>query len=135
MAFLAGGGVDRRRATRSSTSGSPCRSASGVALTLDESALLLELEDVYWTEQGVLSVQITLSAISLLGPWRCPGVCCAAARREFWKPARPWRLTTDDCYAAKGVTPPRPLTGVQMTCSRPGPTPTSATGDAACARR
>jgi hypothetical protein len=39
----------------------------GVALTLDESALLLQLEDVYWTEQGVLSVQITLSAISLLG--------------------------------------------------------------------
>ncbi len=40
---------------------------TGVALTLDESALLLELEDVYWTEQGVLSVQITLSAIALLG--------------------------------------------------------------------
>jgi len=39
----------------------------GVALTLDESALLLQLEDVYWTEQGVLSVQITLSAIALLG--------------------------------------------------------------------
>jgi hypothetical protein len=40
---------------------------AGVALTLDESALLLELEDVYWTEQGVLSVQITLSAIAFLG--------------------------------------------------------------------
>jgi hypothetical protein len=40
---------------------------TGVALTLDESALLLELEDVYWTEQGVLSVQITLSAIAMLG--------------------------------------------------------------------
>ena len=38
----------------------------GVALTLDESALLLELEDVYWTEQGVLSVQIALSAAALL---------------------------------------------------------------------
>ena len=38
----------------------------GVALTLDESALLLELEDVYWTEQGVLSVQIALSATALL---------------------------------------------------------------------
>jgi hypothetical protein len=40
---------------------------AGVALTLDESALLLDLEDVYWTEEGVLSVQITLSAIALLG--------------------------------------------------------------------
>jgi len=38
----------------------------GVALTLDESALLLELEDVYWTDQGVLSVQIALSATALL---------------------------------------------------------------------
>lgn len=39
---------------------------AGVALTLDESALLLELEDVYWTEQGVVSVQITLAAIAVL---------------------------------------------------------------------
>jgi hypothetical protein len=37
----------------------------GVALTLDESALLLELDDVYWTERGILSVQITLGALSL----------------------------------------------------------------------
>jgi peptidoglycan/LPS O-acetylase OafA/YrhL len=40
---------------------------AGVALTLDESALLLELEDVYWTERGLLSVQITLAAIAMLG--------------------------------------------------------------------
>lgn len=40
---------------------------TGLALTLDESALLLELDDVYWTEEGVLSVQVTLSAIALLG--------------------------------------------------------------------
>jgi hypothetical protein len=33
----------------------------GVGLTLDESALLLQLEDVYWTREGLLSVQITLS--------------------------------------------------------------------------
>jgi hypothetical protein len=39
---------------------------AGVALTLDESALLLELEDVYWTERGVLSVHIALSATALL---------------------------------------------------------------------
>jgi hypothetical protein len=38
----------------------------GVALVLDESALLLELEDVYWTEEGVLSVQIVFAAIALL---------------------------------------------------------------------
>jgi hypothetical protein len=39
---------------------------TGVALVLDESALLLELDDVYWTEEGVLSVQIAFAAIALL---------------------------------------------------------------------
>jgi hypothetical protein len=38
----------------------------GMGLTLDESALLLELEDVYWTREGLLSVQITLAVTSLL---------------------------------------------------------------------
>jgi hypothetical protein len=38
----------------------------GMGLTFDESALLLELEDVYWQREGVLSVQITLAASSLL---------------------------------------------------------------------
>jgi hypothetical protein len=37
----------------------------GVALTLDESALLLELDDVYWTERGIVSVQITLAVLAL----------------------------------------------------------------------
>jgi hypothetical protein len=39
---------------------------AGIALTLDESALLLEFEDVYWTEAGLVSVQITLGALGLL---------------------------------------------------------------------
>jgi hypothetical protein len=39
----------------------------GAALTLDESALLLELDDVYWTERGVVSVQATLGATAILG--------------------------------------------------------------------
>jgi hypothetical protein len=38
----------------------------GVALVLDETALLLELDDVYWTEEGVLSVQIAFAAIAML---------------------------------------------------------------------
>jgi hypothetical protein len=38
----------------------------GVALTLDESALLLRLDDVYWSEDGIISVQITLAALALL---------------------------------------------------------------------
>jgi hypothetical protein len=40
---------------------------AGMGMTLDESALLLELDDVYWTEEGILSLQITLTVIALLG--------------------------------------------------------------------
>jgi len=39
---------------------------AGVALTLDESALLLELDDVYWSERGQISVEIALGAAALL---------------------------------------------------------------------
>lgn len=38
----------------------------GTALVLDESALLLELEDVYWSEEGALSLQIVFAVVSLL---------------------------------------------------------------------
>ena len=38
----------------------------GMGLTFDESALLLELDDVYWTPEGLLSVEITLATIALL---------------------------------------------------------------------
>jgi hypothetical protein len=38
----------------------------GMGLTFDESALLLELEDVYWTRDGLVGVQITLATASLL---------------------------------------------------------------------
>src|SRR5829696_3812823 len=39
---------------------------AGAALIIDETALLLELEDVYWHEQGGLSVDAALGATSLL---------------------------------------------------------------------
>lgn len=38
----------------------------GMGLTFDESALLLELEDVYWSREGLVGVQITLGMASLL---------------------------------------------------------------------
>lgn len=38
----------------------------GMGLTLDESALLILLEDVYWTRRGLVGVQITLGTASLL---------------------------------------------------------------------
>ena len=36
-------------------------------MTMDEAALLLELDDVYWTEEGLLSVQIGAGLVGLLG--------------------------------------------------------------------
>jgi len=39
---------------------------AGMGLTMDESALLLELDDVYWSEEGIVSVQITLVVTALL---------------------------------------------------------------------
>ncbi len=40
---------------------------AGMGLTMDESALLLDLDDVYWSEEGIVSVQITLAVTALLG--------------------------------------------------------------------
>ena len=65
MAFLAGGASVLSRNERLD----PVLAVPfgmGVALTLDESALLLSLDDVYWSEDGIVSVQITLAALALL---------------------------------------------------------------------
>jgi hypothetical protein len=40
---------------------------AGMGLTMDEAALLLELDDVYWTEEGLLGVQIGAGLVGLLG--------------------------------------------------------------------
>jgi hypothetical protein len=40
---------------------------AGVGLTFDEAALLLDLEDVYWSREGLLSVQVSLGMSALLG--------------------------------------------------------------------
>jgi hypothetical protein len=39
---------------------------AGVGLTFDEAALLLDLRDVYWTREGVLSVQVSLGLAAVL---------------------------------------------------------------------
>jgi hypothetical protein len=40
---------------------------TGMGMTIDEAALLLELDDVYWTEEGLLSAQIGFGLVGLLG--------------------------------------------------------------------
>jgi hypothetical protein len=66
LAFVAGGAAlltqdDRLEETLAFPFG------AGIGLTFDEAALLLELEDVYWTREGVLSVQLSLGLAALLG--------------------------------------------------------------------
>jgi hypothetical protein len=39
---------------------------AGIGLTFDEAALLLDLRDVYWTREGLLSVQLSLGATAIL---------------------------------------------------------------------
>jgi hypothetical protein len=40
---------------------------AGIGLTFDEAALLLDLRDVYWTREGLLSVQVSLATTAILG--------------------------------------------------------------------
>src|SRR2546430_1236915 len=40
---------------------------AGAALTLDEFAMLLHLDDVYWTQQGRLSIDACVTAVAFLG--------------------------------------------------------------------
>ncbi|HEU5421797.1 MAG TPA: hypothetical protein VFV41_29235 [Streptosporangiaceae bacterium] len=42
---------------------------SGLALIVDEFALLLDLKDVYWARQGRISVDVGVSAIALAGSY------------------------------------------------------------------
>jgi hypothetical protein len=39
---------------------------AGAALIVDETALLIELDDVYWSDKGVLSIDVGLGAITTL---------------------------------------------------------------------
>ena len=60
---------------------------AGAALTLDEAALLIELEDVYWSERGVVSVQVTLAAMALLAAGELVRRALARGERRVLPPA------------------------------------------------
>jgi hypothetical protein len=60
----------------------------GAALTLDESALLLTLDDVYWSEQGILSVQITLAISAVVSAIAIAVRMLRRGEREVLEPGR-----------------------------------------------
>ena len=90
----------------------------GMGLTLDESALLLEFEDVYWSSEGLLSVQITLAVMSILS---AVALALRFLRRGEWC----WRLIRAEAGAVPRVRrPPPPLlsfTPVERGSNPPGP--------------
>jgi hypothetical protein len=51
---------------------------AGAALVVDETALLIELQDVYWSDRGVLSIDVGLGAVSGLA---CLALLVRMARR------------------------------------------------------
>jgi hypothetical protein len=66
LAFVSGGaGLVTKSQALEATLAFPF--GAGIGLTFDEAALLLDFEDVYWTRQGVLSVQASLGTAVLLG--------------------------------------------------------------------
>jgi hypothetical protein len=65
LAFISGiGAITTRHERAESTLAIPF--GVGMGLTMDEAALLLDLEDVYWTRQGLLSVQVSLGVTATL---------------------------------------------------------------------
>jgi hypothetical protein len=65
LAFASGTGAITSRSERmESTLAIPF--GIGMGLTMDEAALLLDLRDVYWTRQGLLSVQVSLGVTATL---------------------------------------------------------------------
>ncbi len=65
---------------------------AGVALTFDESALLLKLDDVYWTEEGIVSVQIVLTTVAMMSAAALVlRVLRRGERRVLDVSSEPWR--------------------------------------------
>ena len=65
LAFASGvGAITTRNPRVESTLAVPF--GIGMGLTMDEAALLLDLRDVYWTRQGLLSVQVSLGVTATL---------------------------------------------------------------------
>jgi len=68
IGLLAGvGGMAVRGNTIKPHAAVPLAYGAGLALIVDEFALLLGLEDVYWAEQGRVSVDLGISTISAVG--------------------------------------------------------------------
>lgn len=59
---------------------------TGLALIVDEFALLLDLKDVYWAQEGRVSVDLAIGGISLAGTFFAAQPLIRRVRRETSRP-------------------------------------------------
>ena len=64
---------------------------AGIGLTFDEAALLLDFRDVYWTREGVLSVQLSLGGAAVLGGTILALRMLRRGERRVEELGAPWR--------------------------------------------
>jgi hypothetical protein len=82
----------------------------GLALIVDEFALLLDLQDVYWAKQGRISIDLGVGASALAGSY--------FAARPVLRATRPLlRSVWHECLKATGHPPQRPS---RSAATRPG---------------
>jgi hypothetical protein len=73
---------------------------AGAALIIDETALLLELQDVYWSSEGVLSIDAGLGGVTALA---CLALLLRTARRGSVLVSGDWEVGADARPAAGGA--------------------------------
>jgi hypothetical protein len=77
---------------------------SGLALIVDEFALLLDLRDVYWARQGRISIDIGVGGIALAGSYFAALPVLRRLRRERKRPA-----VTAEAPVPEAVSEPGPV--------------------------
>ena len=67
---------------------------AGLALIVDEFALLLDLRDVYWARQGRVSVDLGVGGVALAGSYFAALPMLRAVRRDLQKPRDDQHVTS-----------------------------------------
>lgn len=81
----------------------------GLALIVDEFALLLDLQDVYWARQGRISIDVGVGGIAVAGSYFAALPVLRRLRRERRRPAIPAQAPAPE--AESGACSPRVVRG------------------------
>jgi hypothetical protein len=80
---------------------------AGLALIVDEFALLLDLKDVYWAKQGRISIDLGVGAARWPEPISPPCRCSGAAQARTAVLSPTWPRRWGDCGRKGGESGPR----------------------------